>query len=360
MNLKPAIEKETRPILIAGPCSAETEEQVMETAHQIVAEGGADYYRAGIWKPRTRPGSFEGVGVEGLKWLRRVKDETGLRTTTEVANTQHVFDALKYGVDALWLGARTTVNPFSVQEVADAIKGVDIPVMIKNPINPDLELWIGAIERVYNAGITRVAAIHRGFSSHAKSKYRNVPLWEVAIELKRRFPDLQMICDPSHICGCRELLQETAQQAMDLNFDGLIIESHRDPSVAWSDAKQQLTPAALRQLLNNLVLRTETSGDIMAAHKLEQLRGQIDGLDNDLIALLGNRMKIADQIGEFKRDNNISILQTNRWSDILSQRAAQGKKQGLSEGFIVSVLSAIHQESINHQAKIMNDKVVEA
>jgi chorismate mutase len=357
MNIQPIFENKKRPILIAGPCSAETEEQVMETASQLAAEGGVDAFRAGIWKPRTRPGSFEGVGAEGLKWMQQVRKEYGFKITTEVANHAQVFDALKAGVDILWIGARTTVNPFSVQEVADALKGVDIPVMIKNPINPDLELWIGAIERLYNAGITRIAAIHRGFSSHRKSEYRNLPMWEYPIELMRRFPDLQMINDPSHICGNRHMLAAVAQKAMDLNFDGVIMETHRDPDNAWSDAKQQVVPSRLLEIIHGLVVRDEKTADALVAQNLDTLRLKINELDADLIELLGSRMKIAQQIGEFKRDNNISILQNSRWSEILEKSVAEGKKEGLSEGFIVSIFNAIHQESINHQAKVMNTNV---
>lgn len=360
MNIQPIFENTKRPILIGGPCSAETEEQVMETAALLADEGGVDAFRAGIWKPRTRPGSFEGVGAVGLKWMQQVKKEYGFKITTEVANHAQVFDALKAGVDILWIGARTTVNPFSVQEVADALKGVDIPVMIKNPINPDLELWIGAIERLYNAGITRIAAIHRGFSSHRKTDYRNVPMWELPIELMRRFPDLQMINDPSHICGNRHLLAKVAQKAMDLNFDGVIMETHRDPDNAWSDAKQQVVPSRLLEIIKGLVVREEKTNDAVALHTLEHLRRQIDELDHELLQLLGSRMKIADKIGEFKRDNNLSILQSGRWSEILEQSVNQGKLLGLSEGFIVSILSAIHQESINHQAKVMNESITTA
>jgi chorismate mutase len=355
MDIRPIFEEKKRPILIGGPCSAETEEQVMETAAQLAAEGGVDAFRAGIWKPRTRPGSFEGVGAPGLKWMQQVKKEYGFKITTEVANHAQVFDALKAGVDILWIGARTTVNPFSVQEVADALKGTDIPVMIKNPINPDLELWIGAIERLYNAGITRIAAIHRGFSSHRKTEYRNVPMWEMPIELMRRFPDLQMINDPSHICGNRHLLASVAQKAMDLNFDGVIMETHRDPDNAWSDAKQQVVPARLLEIIHGLVVRDEKSNDAIALQTLDTLRGKINDLDADLMELLGNRMKIADQIGEFKRDNRISIYQQSRWSDILDKAVVDGQKMGLSEGFVVAIFSAIHQESINHQAKVMNE-----
>jgi chorismate mutase len=358
MNLQPIFDTKKRPILIAGPCSAETEEQVMETAALLAAEGGVDAFRAGIWKPRTRPGMFEGVGALGLKWMQQVRKEYGFKITTEVANHAQVFEALKANVDILWIGARTTVNPFSVQEVADALKGVDIPVMIKNPINPDLELWIGAIERLYNAGITRIAAIHRGFSSHRKTEYRNQPMWEMPIELMRRFPDLQMINDPSHICGNRHLLSSVAQKAMDLNFDGVIMETHRDPDNAWSDAKQQVVPARLLQIIHELVVRDEKTNDAIVLQTLENLRGKINEMDSDLLELLGNRMKVADQIGEFKRDNNISILQTTRWSEILEKSVQEGQKLGLSEGFVMSILSAIHQESINHQAKVMNEKIV--
>jgi chorismate mutase len=358
MNLQPIFDTKKRPILIGGPCSAETEEQVMETAAQLAAVGGVDAFRAGIWKPRTRPGMFEGVGAEGLKWMQQVRKEYGFKITTEVANHAQVFDALKANVDILWIGARTTVNPFSVQEVADALKGTDIPVMIKNPINPDLELWIGAIERLYNAGITRIAAIHRGFSSHRKGDYRNEPMWEFPIELMRRFPDLQMINDPSHICGNRHMLASVAQKAMDLNFDGVIMETHRDPDNAWSDAKQQVVPARLLEIIHELVVRDEKSNDIIATQTLEGLRAQINELDAEMLQLLGNRMKIAGKIGEFKRDNNISILQTSRWTEILEKSIKEGQKMGLSEGFVISILNAIHQESINHQAKVMNEVIV--
>ena len=356
MNILPIFENHKRPILIAGPCSAETEEQVMETAAQLAANGGVDAFRAGIWKPRTRPGSFEGVGAPGLKWMQQVKKEYGFKITTEVANHAQVFDALKAGVDILWLGARTTVNPFSVQEVADALQGIDIPVMIKNPINPDLELWVGAIERIYNAGITRIAAIHRGFSTHQKTAYRNQPMWEMPLELMRRFPDLQIINDPSHICGNRHMLQATAQKAMDLNFDGLIIESHRDPVKAWSDAAQQIVPSVLRELIDSLVVRDEKVRDAITAATLENLRANIDEMDADLFQILTQRMKLSEQIGLHKRENNISVFQPDRWNMILEKAVERVKPLGLSEGFIVAILNAIHQESINHQVKIMNEK----
>lgn len=346
------------PIIIAGPCSAETEEQVMETARQL-AEQKIDLYRAGIWKPRTRPNSFEGVGTVGLKWLRRVKQETGLKVTTEVANTQHVFEALKHEIDVLWLGARTTVNPFSVQEIANALEGVDKPVMIKNPINPDLGLWIGAIERIYKAGIKKIAVIHRGFSSYGETKFRNVPRWQIPIELKRQFPNLIMICDNSHICGRRDILADVAQQAMDLNFDGIMTETHITPDEAWSDAKQQITPVVFKELVDGLILRKEDSEDIVFKENLGQLRKRIDEVDEELFNLLGSRMKLAEAIGEYKKENNISILQSSRWNEILENAIAEGFKRGLSKEFTTKLLHAIHQESIAHQVEVMNrEKVI--
>lgn len=356
MNILPILEKPlSRPMRIAGPCSAETEEQVMETARELAAQG-IDLYRAGIWKPRTRPNSFEGVGAVGLKWLKRVKEETGLLVTTEVANREHVFEALKHQVDVLWIGARTTVNPFAVQEIADALSGTDIPVLIKNPINPDLSLWMGAIERIYKAGIRRIGVIHRGFSSHRKSRYRNEPHWNIPIELMRQMPNLTFICDNSHICGNRHMLAEIAQKAMDLNFDGLMTESHPTPDEAWSDAKQQITPLVYQELIRGLVVRDKTTENPEFLENLEDLRQQINTLDDELLTLLGNRMKVAEKIGEYKKQNNISILQPTRWSEILEEAARKGAMQGLSKGFISSVLSAIHQESINHQEKVMNEK----
>jgi chorismate mutase len=342
-----------RPILISGPCSAETEEQVMETAHRL-AKTRTQIYRAGIWKPRTRPGTFEGVGVDGLKWLKRVKEETSLKTSTEVANAKHVFEALKYGVDVLWIGARTTVNPFAVQEIADALEGVDIPVMIKNPINPDVELWIGAIERIAKAGITRMAAIHRGFSSYAETKYRNAPNWQIPIDLKRRRPDLPVICDPSHIAGKSELLQEVSQRAMDLNFEGLIIESHINPKEAWSDARQQITPEELDTLIKNLVLRQMNPGSQGFLQQLEGYRSEIDRLDDELLRVFESRMKVVENIGQCKKDMGVTILQSGRWDSILAKSFAAGAEKGLSEDFIRTIFTAIHQESINKQTKIMN------
>ena len=355
MTFRPILDGKTPndPLIIAGPCSAETEEQVMETARQLAGQQ-VDLFRAGIWKPRTRPNAFEGVGTQGLAWLRRVKDETGMKVTTEVANTQHVFEALKYGVDVVWLGARTTVNPFSVQEVADALKGVDIPVLIKNPVNPDLKLWIGAIERIYKAGITRIGVIHRGFSYHGDTKYRNVPRWQIPIELKRQFPGLPILCDNSHICGRRDTLHAVAQKAMDLNFNGLMTEIHPDPDNAWSDAEQQITPARYRELMQRLVFRQPTTDDMEFLENLEHLRHEIDEIDEELLNLLSARMKVAERIGEYKKRNNIAILQTTRWNEILERGVAKGQTRGLSEEFISHFLKAVHQESINHQEKVMN------
>jgi len=344
----------TRPLIMAGPCSAETEEQVMKTAAEI-KKNNIPIFRVGIWKPRTRPNTFEGVGSKGLPWLKRVKEEYGLITATEVANVKHVYEALKHGVDIIWIGARTTANPFAVQEIADSLNGVDIPVMIKNPVNPDVELWIGAVERIYNAGIRKIAAIHRGFSTYQKSVYRNLPQWQLPIELKRRIPNLPVITDPSHICGNRELLAEISQKAMDLNFDGLIIESHINPDKALSDAKQQITPDNLKALLDGLVLRKPNVEDRVLMHTLEELRLEIDKDDEKLIELLANRMKTAEKIGEYKKLNDITILQSSRWDELLNKRIEMSKDNSLSEEFIAKIFRAIHQESINHQTRIMNE-----
>jgi chorismate mutase len=348
-----------RPIIIAGPCSAETEEQVLKTAHELAAQN-IDLFRSGIWKPRTRPGSFEGVGAPGLKWLKRVKEETGLKVTTEVAKAEHVYEAFKHNIDVLWLGARTTVNPFSVQEVADAIQGVDIPVLIKNPINPDLGLWIGAIERIYKAGVSRIGVIHRGFSYHGETTYRNVPRWQIAIELKRQFPDLAMICDNSHICGRRDTLFEVAQQAMDLNYDGIMTEVHPTPDEAWSDAKQQITPAQFKDLVGQLVFRQPTTDNIEFLETLDHLRKEIDHIDNELFNLLAQRMELSDNIGQYKKRNNIAILQSSRWNEILETMSAKGQAKGLSADFVTTVLRAIHQESINRQEAIMTSQEAKA
>ncbi|MCK4922344.1 MAG: bifunctional 3-deoxy-7-phosphoheptulonate synthase/chorismate mutase type II [Bacteroidales bacterium] len=342
----------TRPLIIAGPCSAESEEQVMLTAKALSANG-VKIFRAGIWKPRTRPNAFEGVGSEGLKWMRRVKEETGMLTSTEVANVKHVYEALKNGVDIIWIGARTSANPFAVQDIADALRGVDIPVLVKNPVNPDVELWIGALERINNAGITKLAAIHRGFSTYDKTLFRNEPQWQIPIELRRRIPDLPIITDPSHICGNRQLLYDVSQKAMDLNFDGLIIESHINPDKALSDASQQLTPDALKELLDRLILR-ESDGDPEVELNLAELREQIDKLDDKLINLFEKRMQVAGEIGSHKKENNLTILQSKRWDDLLKKRLNLGVKKGLSEEFILKVFRSIHQESINRQTVIMN------
>ncbi len=343
-----------RPLIISGPCSAETEAQVMATATQLAATGKVDVLRAGIWKPRTRPGSFEGIGTKGLPWLQAAKKATGLPVAVEVATAKQVEDALHFDVDILWLGARTTVNPFSVQEIADALRGVDVPVLIKNPLNPDLELWLGAVERVAKAGIKQIGLIHRGFSSYGNTEYRNAPMWHLAIEMKRRNPELMMINDPSHICGRRDNLMEVAQKAIDLDFDGLIIESHIDPDTAWSDAKQQVTPARLGEMISNIKWRTEDVNSEELHANLEKLRQQINQLDDELMQILSARIKVAEKIGQYKKDNNITILQTNRWNEILERAFKQGEKLGLSNEFVTKYFDAVHMESINHQNKIMN------
>ncbi|MDR1729139.1 MAG: bifunctional 3-deoxy-7-phosphoheptulonate synthase/chorismate mutase type II [Prevotellaceae bacterium] len=343
----PGVE-EKRPIVIAGPCSAETEEQVMQTAQQV-AEQGVKIFRAGIWKPRTKPGGFEGVGSEGLAWLRNVKKETGMYVSTEVATAKHVLEALKYGVDLLWIGARTTANPFAVQEIADALQGVDIPVLIKNPVNPDLELWIGAIERIYNAGLRNIGVIHRGFSSYDKKLYRNLPQWHIPIELHRRLPNLSIFCDPSHIGGSRELIAPLSQQAMDLQFDGLIIESHCNPDKAWSDKDQQVTPEVLGLILNMLVVREMNQ----TTENLATLRKQIDEIDMNLIELLAKRMRISREIGQYKKEHDMPVLQTVRYDEIISKRVAQATAMEMSEEFMQTVLEAIHSESVRQQMEIM-------
>ena len=341
-----------RPWMIAGPCSAETEEQVLETAKQLSA-AGYKIFRAGIWKPRTRPGAFEGVGTLGLPWLKRVKEETGMFVGTEVANAHHVFEAIKAGIDILWVGARTTANPFAVQEIADALKGIDLPVLVKNPVNPDLELWIGALERINQAGIKKLAAIHRGFSTYDKSKYRNHPQWQIPIELKRRIPNLPIICDPSHIGGKSELIYEISQEAMDLDFDGLIVESHRCPAKAWSDASQQVTPAELKAITDKIVLRAPQIGEKPRV-TLDELRREIDKLDNSVLEVLQQRMSISDAIGLYKKENNITILQTRRYDEIMNNRKERGMKLGLSDEFLTALFEDIHQESVARQNKIMN------
>lgn len=343
-----------RPLIISGPCSAETEEQVIQTAERLAATGKVDVLRAGIWKPRTKPGMFEGIGAKGLPWLAQAKKLTCLPTTVEVATGKQVEDALNFDVDILWIGARTTVNPFSVQEVADALRGVEVPVLIKNPINPDLELWSGAVERVARAGIKQIGLIHRGFSSYGNTEFRNAPMWHLVIEMKRRNPGMMIINDPSHICGRRDILMDVAQKAIDLDFDGLMIESHIDPDKAWSDAKQQVTPEKLGEMIGDIKWRHETAEAIEFITALEKLREQINHLDDELIDLLGQRMRIADKIGEYKKNNNVTILQTNRWNAILERAFAKGDNLGLSREFITKYFDAVHMESINHQNKIMN------
>lgn len=343
-----------KPLIISGPCSAETETQVLETAQRLAKTGKVDMLRAGIWKPRTRPGSFEGIGTKGLPWLQQAKKLTGLPTTVEVATGKQVEDALHFEVDMLWIGARTTVNPFSVQEVADALRGSDVPVLIKNPINPDLELWTGAVERVAKAGIKKIGLIHRGFSAYGNTEYRNAPMWHLAIEMKRRNPELIMINDPSHICGRRDILMDVAQKAIDLDYDGLMIESHIDPDNAWSDAKQQVTPERLAEMLDAIVWRKEDVNSEEFHAALEKLRQQINHLDDEMMQILSQRMKLAEKIGLYKKENNITILQTSRWNEILERAFKRGEKIGLSKEFITKYFDAVHMESINHQNKIMN------
>jgi chorismate mutase len=343
-----------RPLIISGPCSAETEEQMLQTATLLAKTGKVDMLRAGIWKPRTKPGLFEGNGIVALPWLAKAKRITGLPTTVEVATGKHVEDALKFDVDMLWIGARTTVNPFSVQEVADALRGVDVPVLVKNPIHPDLELWGGAIERLQKVGMKQVGMIHRGFSSYGNTEFRNAPMWHLPIEMKRRYPGMPLICDPSHICGNRTLLQPVAQKSIDLDFDGLMLESHIDPDNAWSDAKQQVTPERLLEMLNNLVWRNETTTEQEFITALTTLREQINQVDDELLTLLGQRMKLSDKIGEYKKNNNITILQTNRWNDILDRAFKKGDALGLTKEFITKYFDAVHLESIHHQNRVMN------
>lgn len=353
MNLQTTIKNADRPFVIAGPCSAESEEQVLTICQEIADKKLASALRAGIWKPRTRPDSFEGIGEEALPWLVKAGQLTGLPTTTEVANKTHVEAALKAGIDFLWIGARTTVNPFAVQEIADALKGVEIPVMIKNPVNPDVELWLGAFERFEKVGLTDLAAIHRGFSVYKHEKYRNVPSWELPIALKERRPDLPMICDPSHITGKRNLLLEVSQKALDLNFEGLMIETHPNPEAAWSDAAQQVTSEGLENILNKLILRSsEVKTDV--ASELDKMRLKTSLLDDRIFDLLAERMRVSDDVGQFKRANNITILQQEHWARIIANRMNQAGDYNLTQQFIRQMMDAIHQESIRHQVKVMN------
>lgn len=341
-----------RPIVIAGPCSAETEEQVMATAREL-AKNGVKIFRAGIWKPRTKPGGFEGVGEQGLAWLRRVKEETGMLVATEVATKQHVNAALDAGVDVLWIGARTSANPFAMQEIADALVGVDVPVLVKNPVNPDLELWIGAMQRLYNAGLRRIGAIHRGFSAYGKHLYRNMPQWHIPIELRRRLPNLTIFCDPSHIGGKRELVAPLSQQAMDMGFDGLIIESHCEPDSAWSDKSQQVTPEVLNFILHTLVVRDS----VQTTESLALLRQQIDQIDSELLEALSKRMRVSREIGQYKKEHSMPVVQTGRYDDILNSRARSAEELGMSGEFMKVVYQAIHEESVRQQIEVLNNRL---
>ncbi|MAL21493.1 MAG: 3-deoxy-7-phosphoheptulonate synthase [Crocinitomicaceae bacterium] len=342
-----------KPLIIAGPCSAESEEQMLATGNALKSHQNL-LFRAGVWKPRTRPNNFEGIGRIGLTWLKIVKEETGLATTTEVANAFHVEEALKQDVDVLWIGARTTVNPFAVQEIANALKGVDIPLMIKNPLNPEVNLWVGAIERFADAGLTKLAAIHRGFFAYNNTKYRNIPQWQLAIELRRRIPGIPMICDPSHIAGKSSLIYEVSQKAIDMNYDGLMIETHINPEKALSDNNQQVTPKQLNEILGKLVVRQAKIEDPVFKSSLDQLRIEIDDLDYELVDVLKRRMNVAEKIGLHKKENKVTILQSNRWEELLKTRIQHGVDNGLTEEFMNKVLKAIHQESINRQTKVMN------
>ena len=345
--------KLNHPLVIAGPCSAETEDQVLKIAHQL-KNSDVSIFRAGIWKPRTRPGMFEGVGAIGLKWLKKVKDQTGLLTATEVANANHVKLAVEHNIDVLWIGARSTVSPFIIQEIADALKNTKKIVLVKNPVNPDLSLWLGGIERLHSSNIKNLGVIHRGFSTYEKTKYRNNPEWQLPIELQNRFPDLPLICDPSHICGRRDTLQSVSQTALDLNFDGLMIETHIDPDGAWSDAAQQIKPEILIKMMSDLKMRKITTDEIDFKNSLNTLRTQIDVIDQGLLDTLDKRMKVAIEIGNLKKKKNVAVLQTKRWNEILGKMILDGEEKGLSEEFILRMFKAIHQESINHQNRIIN------
>jgi chorismate mutase len=342
-----------RPLVISGPCSAESKTQVLEIAGALKSIPQVKAMRAGIWKPRTRPSAFEGVGEEGLKWMQEVQATTGLKTAVEVARPDHISLALKYGMDILWIGARTTGNPFSVQELAEALQGVDVPVMVKNPLNPDLKLWIGALERIHRAGITKLVAVHRGFHCYDEGPFRNNPRWEIPIELKRSIPGLPILCDPSHICGNRHLLAEVSQKALDLEMDGLMIETHNDPDRALTDSSQQIVPQALQNILSNLTIRIE-KGDADFSNKLDELRRKVDHIDKELIEVLGRRMKIVSEMGEYKRDHNITILQIERWREIINSRLKQADKHGLERDFLLRLLQLVHNESIRLQTDILN------
>jgi chorismate mutase len=344
-----------RPLIIAGPCSAESEEQVLATAQAIAATGKVDIFRAGIWKPRTMPNTFEGIGIKALPWLAKARDITGLPIATEVANAKHIESALAYDIDLLWVGARTAANPFSMQEVAEALRGTEKMIFVKNPVNGDVDLWIGAVERLRACGVENIGLIHRGFSGYGAGELRNAPMWHLALEMRRRMPELPMICDPSHICGCRQYIKDISQQAADLNYDGLMIESHTNPDKALSDAKQQLTPQALDEILNTIKWRAGESSSHTYQTALMGLREQIDTLDHEILQLLAERMGVAEQIGRIKRDNNVRILQSVRWEDIVERALARSASLGLSREFTQALLDAIHIESINHQNKVMKE-----
>ena len=352
-DLRPIVDTTNAPIIIAGPCSAETEEQVLATANEL-ATNGIKIFRAGIWKPRTKPGGFEGMGLEALPWMKKVKETTGMLTATEVANKAHVEAALDAGIDILWIGARTSANPFAMQEVADAIKdsGKDVAVLVKNPVNPDLELWVGALQRIYNAGVRRLGAIHRGFSAYGKHLYRNMPEWRIPIELRRRYPNLPIICDPSHIGGKRELVGPISQQALDMGFDGLIIESHCDPDCAWSDKSQQVTPEVLNYILGTLVIRDESQ----STENLSILRHEIDNIDNEMLEILAKRMQVSREIGLYKKEHRMPILQAKRYDSILNALVKTAMEMGMSGEFMRTVFSAIHEESVRQQVEVFNDR----
>ena len=358
LNIDPIntwIKNDSDPLIISGPCSAETYDQLRETCKQLKFHG-INLMRAGVWKPRTRPGTFEGNGEDALKWIADIKEELGVQFTVEVANTSHIELALKYGIDILWIGARTTVNPFSVQEIADAIKGTDTPVLIKNPINPDLSLWMGALERVNTAGITKMGAIHRGFSMTGKSKYRYVPMWKIAIDLKSNMPNLPVICDPSHICGNRDMIFETSQKALDLGYDGLIIESHIDPDNAWSDAKQQVTPDVLSKIKSDLKVKTKKEDDKSYKHLLDEIREGIDDVDKEIVDIISKRIELVKKIGEFKKEQDLTTFQVDRWNEVFKSRIDWAIEKGLEKDFIEDLYKVIHLGSINVQNKIINKK----
>ena len=344
-----------KPLIIAGPCSAETEEQLLSTAQALAASGKVDILRAGVWKPRTKPNTFEGVGVEALPWLVKARELTGIPVATEVATAKHTENALKHDIDVLWIGARTAANPFSMQEVAEALRGIDKPIFVKNPVNIDVDLWCGAVERLAVCGVKNIGLIHRGFSGFGAGKLRNAPLWNLALEMRNRMPELTMICDPSHICGKREYIADISQQAADLGYDGLMIESHISPDDAWSDAKQQLTPDALAELLTNLKWRVGESSSESYKTAIMGLREHIDSLDREILQLFAERMSVAEQIGRIKRDNDVRILQSSRWEDIVKRTLARSSSLKLSESFLRTLLDAVHIESISHQNKVMKE-----